>query len=474
MNEGKRKTSAWIYIGIAGVPGALAVVFGVYVACTAGTASTEAAPLLWVWLALTAVSAGCGVIAAVLFSRCPALRRAQQEAGEAALKLFQLRLLRGETVGEEEWRSYIGGLAPEMGRYYALAFIALCPEENGSAAAPDGEERANTVCRRLLREMTEPMKKALWLPPVCIADGSIAVLFTGEEEGELLDRINAYYRELETLAAPLWKAGIRMGISAVHSGRGHFREACQESIRALMLCRAQEEENGEPAGSRFFAPEGAEGIFDFRYAQEIQKGLKGIDRILCGQALDGFEGFLKKTAGKEEEIIYILQFVNAVLSVALETGLDLHSLCPGGLIALCDDLLWMPEPARVRRLVESRLVDPVLRMRSELLEKGARSMMEDVERLIRERQGNITLTECAFALQVHPSYIWKLLKTERGKSFSDYLEEYKLEEAKRLLLETDLTVAQIAARLNYTNAQNFIRFFSKSTGITPGKFRRQE
>ncbi|MDE7043775.1 MAG: helix-turn-helix transcriptional regulator [Acetatifactor sp.] len=64
------------------------------------------------------------------------------------------------------------------------------------------------------------------------------------------------------------------------------------------------------------------------------------------------------------------------------------------------------------------------------------------------------------------------LKTERGKTFSDFLEEYKLEEAKRLLLNTNMTVAEIASTLNYTNAQNFIRFFSKSTGMTPGKFRK--
>lgn len=82
------------------------------------------------------------------------------------------------------------------------------------------------------------------------------------------------------------------------------------------------------------------------------------------------------------------------------------------------------------------------------------------------------MTECADAMGVHPTYIWKILKMEKGKAFSDYLEEYKLEEAKRLLLRTNMTVAEIATELNYTNAQNFIRFFSKSTGVTPGKFRK--
>ena len=61
---------------------------------------------------------------------------------------------------------------------------------------------------------------------------------------------------------------------------------------------------------------------------------------------------------------------------------------------------------------------------------------------------------------------------QRDKSFSDYIEEYKMNEAKRLLLETNMTVAEIAEELHYTNPQNFIRFFSKTTGLTPGKFRK--
>lgn len=475
MKDKKKGTfRPWIYIGAAGVPGGLAVLFGICAIFAVRRGFAAAGILLWIWLGLSVLAAVCAVCAAVRLSRHPALREAQREAAEAGQKLFQLRLLRGEIVGEEEWKACEEELLPERKRYYALAVLSLCPERSGSEAWDEDTGRVDAACRRLAAEMPERMKEQLWLPPVCAAGGTVALIFTGEEEGELQERINAFYGEAASFAGQLWSPGIRMGISAVHADRRHIREAFQESVRALTLPWA--ETGAGTVGCRFYSIDAgtSEGAYDFRYGQEIQRGLKGIDRILCSQALDGFESFLKRTAGKEEEIIYILQFVSAILSVALETGLDLHSLCPGGLIALCDDLLWMPEPGRVRHIIEKRMVDTVLRMRSDLLERGARSMMEEIERLIRERQGNITLTECASALQVHPSYIWKLLKAEKGKSFSDYLEQYKLEEAKRLLLETDLTVAQIAARLNYTNAQNFIRFFSKSTGTTPGKFRKQE
>ncbi len=35
-----------------------------------------------------------------------------------------------------------------------------------------------------------------------------------------------------------------------------------------------------------------------------------------------------------------------------------------------------------------------------------------------------------------------------------------------------MTVVQIAETLNYSNVQNFIRFFSKKVGMTPGKYRK--
>ena len=57
-------------------------------------------------------------------------------------------------------------------------------------------------------------------------------------------------------------------------------------------------------------------------------------------------------------------------------------------------------------------------------------------------------------------------------TFSEYLASYKLELAKKMLLETDMTVAEIAEKLNYTSAQNFNRFFTKYENISPGKYRK--
>jgi hypothetical protein len=44
-------------------------------------------------------------------------------------------------------------------------------------------------------------------------------------------------------------------------------------------------------------------------------------------------------------------------------------------------------------------------------------------------------------------------------------------EAKRLLAESDLPVAEVGARLGFTEATNFGRFFARTVGSSPGAFR---
>jgi AraC-like DNA-binding protein len=161
-----------------------------------------------------------------------------------------------------------------------------------------------------------------------------------------------------------------------------------------------------------------------------------------------------------------------ILLTAVNTHVDLEKVYPEGLNRLYRELVQLNEHGRVRRYLKSKLVDPILIERKRLLEDNSHMIMLQIEKMIAESNGNISVTECADAVGVSTSYIWKVLKMESGKSFIDYQDEYKLAEAKRLLLETDLSVVEIATRLNYTNAQNFIRFFSKKTGITPGKFRK--
>ena len=73
---------------------------------------------------------------------------------------------------------------------------------------------------------------------------------------------------------------------------------------------------------------------------------------------------------------------------------------------------------------------------------------------------------------LNPQYISQLFKNEIGVGFLAYLTNIRMERAKKLLLSTSLSVAEVAERSGYGDYRVFTKVFKKSEGITPSQYRR--
>ena len=54
-----------------------------------------------------------------------------------------------------------------------------------------------------------------------------------------------------------------------------------------------------------------------------------------------------------------------------------------------------------------------------------------------------------------------------------YIDTLRMEQAKRLLQSTQLTIREIVKEVGYTDVSNFMRKFKKNEGITPTQYRNQ-
>lgn len=79
----------------------------------------------------------------------------------------------------------------------------------------------------------------------------------------------------------------------------------------------------------------------------------------------------------------------------------------------------------------------------------------------------------ASLLNVTPNHLNALVKENLGKQAGEVIRERILLEAKRLLVNRDLSVSEIAYRLNFNDNSYFTRFFRKYGGITPEAFREK-
>ena len=80
--------------------------------------------------------------------------------------------------------------------------------------------------------------------------------------------------------------------------------------------------------------------------------------------------------------------------------------------------------------------------------------------------------EYAELLYVTPNHLNALCQDLLGKTAGDLIRDRVLLEAKRLLTNADLNVAQIAYELNFQDNSYFNRFFKKEVGMTPEEFRK--
>lgn len=85
---------------------------------------------------------------------------------------------------------------------------------------------------------------------------------------------------------------------------------------------------------------------------------------------------------------------------------------------------------------------------------------------------DLCLTHLGDKFGMSSKYISQLFKDEFGVNFVDYVTGVRMEHAKKMLLETELSVKEVAASAGYLHSFSFIRVFKKVVGITPGDFRK--
>jgi AraC-like DNA-binding protein len=87
------------------------------------------------------------------------------------------------------------------------------------------------------------------------------------------------------------------------------------------------------------------------------------------------------------------------------------------------------------------------------------------------RDQSITLDHIAEHFGLSASYITSFFKELNGESLMRYVDNLRMEEAKRLLRETNLLMKDIIEHCGYVDPSNFIRKFKRSEGLTPTQYR---
>ncbi len=101
------------------------------------------------------------------------------------------------------------------------------------------------------------------------------------------------------------------------------------------------------------------------------------------------------------------------------------------------------------------------------------NQLSEILAYINQHKQDVTLSSVAEHFHYHPKYLSALIKKHTNKSFSDILQEARLQETCNYLKNTTYSIDEIARLTGYYDRSYFNRMFKKNFGMTPGEYRRQ-
>ena len=353
-----------------------------------------------------------------------------------------------------------------------------------------GPER-QALARMVLRQFPRELRARMFLCPV-VMDMVIVMVAGDKEDAAVGAAAQTMFKATAKIAHNYFGHTCRGGLSQPFHTLAHMRTAYNEALEALRSRGTaavpppgpggQPHLQGEAAGQTApalnpYVPadtERAKNGYDVLLENEVIAAVTACNKKEAKRLLDAFVLRLeeKQIRGYERQF-YIQRLVAAILSVAENAGLSVNQVLSEREIGLFEAIGKIYTTERMQAFLLEEVAAPVMELLTNYRRDTSSTLVKDVVALIKQTKGDITLNECAERLNYHPSYIWKMLKAERDVNFTDLVNAQKLEMAKELLLTTDLTVAQVAETLHYANVQNFIRFFSKEVGTTPGKYKKE-
>lgn len=107
-------------------------------------------------------------------------------------------------------------------------------------------------------------------------------------------------------------------------------------------------------------------------------------------------------------------------------------------------------------------------------QKKANKTVDEIKAYISEafRNPDVSLASVSRAFHLNASYCSRMFKQETGQSFTDYLLKVRIEEAVKLLNETDWKAYQIAEQVGIKDPYYFSHCFKKVMGVSVQEFKR--
>ncbi len=303
--------------------------------------------------------------------------------------------------------------------------------------------------------------------------GNTVVIVPLARESELTrltDACDTFCRLAKHICMATVSAGIGDAVSDIADIQTSYQGAKEANSYRVLYGRGkaisisevapqEHEETGKPQGE------------DFLY--EVYKSIKMDDENTLRGAVRSFVNRTKPAKPSIQEYhFYTMEIVSGLYRFAANNQLDKDALFES------DDIYRDVQQMNIEEL-EAWTADIAVKMREMLIDKrsdSTRSFVRHAMDYVHDHYADqdLTIEHVCSCLGLSSAYFSTVFKRETGKTFINYLTDFRMEKAVRMLLEEDQKTYVIAQAVGYQDPNYFSYAFKKKYGMSPSRYRSSQ
>ena len=169
---------------------------------------------------------------------------------------------------------------------------------------------------------------------------------------------------------------------------------------------------------------------------------------------------------------HLITLITLASIASIEGGLDheIAILLRDEFILQLEELNRVDETRKLGRKVLYTFTEKVLQVKNERYSKTIVTCRNYISKHVYEKINHNDITQM---IELSPKYLSVLFRKEVGITISEYIQQTKIEEAKKLLAYSSNSILDISSLLNFSDQSYFTKVFKKVVGVTPKIYRER-
>ena len=378
---------------------------------------------------------------------------------------FVNKLIFGKISSREEFNDLSRSADILFLRPWTAALYILPPAQ---AQVDEKDDAALERCS-LTASRFHPAQCTVAVGELAAENALCVILNFAAEEGKEAEESLELARQLSTMFAEAGMAQARIGVGKTYRDPMMMPESFAEASASVQLAPSSREtvllytppapEERVRETSAFF------GVSDM----SLTLLTEGIHRGEKSVAFRALNDILSEITAVTDSFIhfrfYCTEILSAMIRQAAELGIPLEGKYRDSLIDYKSQAEFSEKAAALLEYLCREVRSRIQREDDETKRRLMDYIFGNYKRF------DLSIQMVSDATNLRKSQITSLLRESTGQNFVQYVSYLRMNEFKRMLLETDLSIQQCVSEIGYSDVPNFLRKFKSVEGCTPGQYR---